>query len=155
MTQTSKIFAVVFASLFLASFASAQSADSPENSDQNLNLEKNLNLDLNLDLNPETILNDAIGEVKIPSPLDLFNASGLDVPILDLKQFDIGTTRPVRPVQTNLPEIDLKQFMDIQNIESDNLLDALKEVAIFAINIFIVVITVVAQILKGLVSLIS
>ena len=70
----------------------------------------------------------------------------------NLKNINIDTNIPISPKvntsQDKLPDIDLGQFLTPKNVSSDDLGGAVKAIATLVIQIFLVVISVVSQILK-------
>lgn len=66
------------------------------------------------------------------------------------EKINVGTSIPVNIVNTSqgLPDIDLKQFLTPRDISSDDLTGATKAIVELIIEIFLVVISITAQILK-------
>lgn len=67
------------------------------------------------------------------------------------EKININTNIPVNPQikeSQALPAIDLKQFLTPKNISSSDFGQAIKAIAVLVIEIFLVVISVVSQILK-------
>ena len=98
---------------------------------------------LNLNQQPDLNLN----------PLDAFK---LNFPF-NLNNINIDTNIPISPKvntsQDKLPDIDLRQFLTPKDVSSDDLGGAIKAVVTLVIQIFLVVISVVSQILKLILEL--
>lgn len=111
--------------------------------------ELNLNPELPLNLNPLDAVNSAgIGGINAGDVLDAFK---FNFPF-NLNNINIDTNIPISPKvnesQQSLPDINLRQFLTPKDISSDDLGGAIKAIAVLIINIFLVVISIVAQILK-------
>lgn len=103
-----------------------------------------------LDLNPLNAINEAGVGVNINAG-DVLDAFKFNFPF-NLNNINIDTNIPISPKvntsQDNLPNIDLRQFLTPKDVSSDDLGGAVKAVATLIIEIFLVVISVVSQILK-------
>ncbi|HXK40898.1 MAG TPA: hypothetical protein VJ046_02250 [Candidatus Paceibacterota bacterium] len=118
-----------------------------------INFAQRETLDLNsqsdLNLNPLDAINRAgIGGINAGDVLDAFK---FNFPF-DLKNINIDTNIPISPKvnesQQSLPDIDLRRFLTPKDISSDDLGGAVKAIATLVIEIFLVVISVVSQMLK-------
>lgn len=110
--------------------------------------ELNLNPELNLNLNPLDTLN-TVG-LKPISTSDLSDRFKFNLPF-NLNKINISTNIPLSPVvneSKGLPDINLKQFLTPKDVSSNDLIGALKAITVFVIEIFLVVISIVVQILK-------
>ena len=118
----------------------------------NLAKGETLNLDPNipLNLNPLDAVNKAGVGVNIDAG-DVLDAFKFNFPF-NLNNINIDTNIPISPrvntSQDKLPDIDLRQFLTPKDVSSDDLGGAVKAVATLIIEIFLVVISVVSQILK-------
>ena len=102
-----------------------------------------------MNLNPLDAINRAgIGGINAGDVLDAFK---FNFPF-DLKNINIDTNIPISPKvnesQQSLPDIDLRRFLTPKDISSDDLGGAVKAIATLVIEIFLVVISVVSQMLK-------
>ncbi|OGN08180.1 MAG: hypothetical protein A3J46_00895 [Candidatus Yanofskybacteria bacterium RIFCSPHIGHO2_02_FULL_41_11] len=104
-----------------------------------------------LNLNPiDAVKNAGIRGINAGDVLDAFKFNLFDFP----GEININTDIPISPKVNefqNLPDsndIDLKQFLTLKDVSSDDLGEAIKAVITLVIEIFLVVISVVFQILK-------
>ncbi len=113
--------------------------------------ELNLNSGPSLNLNPlDAVHNAGIGvDINAGDVLDAFK---LNFPFNLNNSINIDTNIPISPKvntsQDKLPDINLRQFLTPKDVSSDDLGEAVKAIAALIIEIFLVVISVVSQILK-------
>lgn len=109
-----------------------------------------------LNLNPLDAVNKAGVGVNIDAG-DVLEAFKFNFPF-NLNNINIDTNTPASPKtdpSQALPDIDLRQFLTPKDISSDDLGGAIKAIAALIINIFLVVISVVTQILKLILGFLS
>lgn len=71
------------------------------------------------------------------------------------RSFNINTGIPMSPVVNPSQGTDFSKFFSSSNISSTDVTKFLKEAVVTAINLFILVITITIQVLKGLLSVIN
>ncbi len=112
--------------------------------------ELNLDFQPSLNFNPLDNLNSA-GVVPNISTGGLLEGFKFNLPF-DISNLNIDTNVPMSPKanesQQSFPDINLKQFLTPKDLSSDDLGGAIKAVVALIIEIFLVVISIAAQILK-------
>ena len=127
--------------------------------------ELNFNPDLQLNLNPsDAVKSVGIGGFDAGDILEGFKF----ISPFNLNNLNIDTNTPISPRmqephqglpavsgESNLPEINLKQFLTPKDISTDDLGEAVKSVISLVIEIFLVVISIVSQILRLILGFLS
>lgn len=67
-------------------------------------------------------------------------------------KFNIGTSIPLSPLKSPSQNTDYSKFFSSSKVSSNDITSFLKEAAITAINLTIIVISITGQVLKGLLS---
>ena len=114
--------------------------------------ESDLNLSPNLNLNPLDVVSSiGIGGFDAFDTEDIFKGFQLKF-TSSVKNLNIDTNIPISPKSnTSVPgpsDIDLKQFLTPKDVSSDDLGEAIKAVITLVIEIFLVVISIISQILR-------
>lgn len=104
-----------------------------------------------LNLSPNVISNIGIGGFDAFDTEDIFKGFQLKF-TSSVKNLNIDTNIPISP-KSNTPvpgpsDIDLKQFLTPKDVSSDDLGEAIKAVITLVIEIFLVVISIISQILR-------
>jgi len=104
-----------------------------------------------LNLSPNVISNIGIGGFDAFDTEDIFKGFQLKF-TSSVKNLNIDTNIPISPKSnTSVPgpsDIDLKQFLTPKDVSSDDLGEAIKAVITLVIEIFLVVISIISQILR-------
>ncbi len=100
---------------------------------------------LKLDLNSVSKLNDVVAPLTnlINNAMKSFGLS---------PSVNTGTRTPLSPIKSPSQGIDFSKFFSSSNVSSTDVLSFLKQAAITGINLFILVISITSQVLKGLLS---
>lgn len=100
---------------------------------------------LKIDLNPASKIN------EITAPLNNFINSALNGFRLN-KNINIGTGIPISPIKSPSQVTDFSKFFSSSKLSANDVMSFLKEAAVTGINLSILVISVTAQVLKGILS---
>lgn len=97
-----------------------------------------------LESNPEQVTSEISNSIN-KLMQDMFRG------LSDGKNININTSIPMSPIK----EVSFDDIINVKSLSGDDILEAIKEVLILAINLFLMVINIVAEVLRGLLGVLN